>query len=481
MEYCERLTALDASFLELEDDNSHMHVAAALLFRPGPLRRSDGGLEMDKIRDYVESRLEHIPRYRQRIAQIPVEGGPVWIDDPSFNLFYHVRHTSLPKPGSLRQLKRTCGRLVSQKLDRSKPLWEIWVIEGIEGDRFAVVTKVHHAMVDGVSGVDLLAVLLSPTDDSSFEPARPWRPRPAPGGAGMLTRELWRRTGLVSGAARRLGDVLSDPAGAIRDSRNALEGLSETLSAGFTPASDTPLNPMIGPHRRFDWHRLDLGELKSIRTAFGGTLNDVVLATVAGAVRRFLQGRDIEIDGLDFRAMIPVSLRKASEHGALGNRVAQLIAPLPVTEADPVRRLRTITQTTSKLKRSHQAEASEWLESLGDWTASGALGQLVHAATLRRPFNLVVTNVPGPPMPLYMLGAPMLEPYPLVPLFVNQALGIALFSYCDGLYWGFNSDWEALPDLHDFVTAIEASFRELHERALDEHPPKENAVGSQGG
>lgn len=485
MAHYERLTALDASFLYLEDDNSHMHVAAALLFEPGPLQRPDGGLDMERIRAYVESRLEHIPRYRQRIAHIPVEGGPVWIDDPKFNLFYHVRHTSLPKPGSLRQLKRTCGRLVSQKLDRTKPLWEIWVIEGLEGGLFAVVTKVHHAMVDGVSGVDLLAVLLSPSPEESFEPPRPWRARPAPEGAALLGQEILRRTTAIGGAVSGLVQAFRDPASLVRESRDALEGLSETLSTGATPASETPLNELIGPHRRFDWHRQDLDQIKAVRRAFGGTLNDVVLATVAGAVRRFLGRRGLQVDDLDFRVMIPVSVRKASEHGALGNRVAQLIAPLPVAEADVVKRLETISETTKRLKSSHQAEASEWLEGLGDWTASNTLGQLVRAATLRRPFNLVVTNVPGPPMPLFLLGAPMQAPYPLVPLFVNQALGIALFSYCDGLYWGFNSDWDAVPDLHDFAEAIQESFTELHERAAAEAGPdpaaRERHATSSGG
>lgn len=463
------MTALDASFVDIEDVNVHMHVAAALLFDPGPLARPGGGLDMERIRAYVESRLHFIPRYRQRLAYIPVERHPVWIDDTRFNLFYHVRHTSLPHPGSERQLKRLCGRILSQKLDLTKPLWEIWVIEGLETGRFALVTKVHHCMVDGISGVDLITVLLSPEPAEDLSPPVSWTPRPAPSPQHLLAGEIWRRASLPIAAWRGARQALGDPMAAVESVRGAVEGVIELL--GATPSSETPINPPhIGPHRRFDWLRLDLGEVQTIKRNFGGTLNDVVLATVTGAIRRYLGDRGVTPATTEFRAMIPVSIRHRSERGALGNRVAQMIAPLPLAERNPRRRLAQVATSTQELKRSHQIEATEFIEQVGDWTATAVLTQLVRLTTARRPFNLVVTNVPGPPMPLYLLGARMLASFPMVPLYSNQALGIALFSYDGGLYWGISSDWDALPDVHEFVEALGESFAELHQAATRAKP-----------
>jgi len=462
--YYERLSALDASFVDIEDVNVHMHVAAALLFDPGPLARPEGGLDMERIRAYVESRLHFIPRYRQRLAYIPLERHPVWVDDHRFNLFYHVRHSSLPHPGSERQLKRLCGRILSQKLDLTKPPWEIWVVEGLEGGRFALVTKVHHCMVDGISGVDLLTVLLTPEPSEEVAPPAAWTPRPVPTPPQLLAGELWRRAALPAEALRGARRALADPYGALEALRGTAEGVAELL--GAAPSSETPFNPPhIGPHRRFDWLRLDLTDVKAVKQRLGGTLNDVVLATVTGASRRFLSHRGLSPASTDFRAMIPVSIRHRDQRGALGNRVAQMIAPLPLAEKNPRRRLQQVSRTTEELKRSHQIEATELLEQVGDWTATALLTQLVRLTAARRPFNMVVTNVPGPPVPLYLLGARMLASFPMVPLYSNQALGIALFSYADGLYWGISSDWDALPDVHEFVEALGHSFEELRSAA----------------
>jgi diacylglycerol O-acyltransferase len=460
----QRLTALDASFLEIEDASTHMHVAATLLFEPGPLATADGGLDVERLRAYVASRLQHIPRYRQRLHYIPYEQHPVWVDDERFNLFYHVRHTSLPRPGSERQLKRLCGRILSQKLDPTKPLWEIWVVEGLEGGRFAMVAKVHHCMVDGISGVDLLTVLLSPTPETDFTPAAPWKPRPAPSSGRLVADELLRRVAMPFDLARAAARAVTDPGHAIETAIETAAGLVSVLGETVTPASETPLNPeRIGPHRRFDWLRMDLSEVKAVKQRLGGTVNDVVLATVVGALRRFLPARGVAVEDLDFRALIPVSVRARNERCALGNKVAQMMARLPLDERDPYRRLQRVTETTTQLKQSHQVEASELIEELSDWAASGLMTQVMRLGSQRRLFNLIVTNVPGPPVPLYLLGAPLLAPYPSVPLFTNQALGIALFSYADGLYWGVSADWDVVPDLHEFVEALDAGFRELVE------------------
>jgi WS/DGAT/MGAT family acyltransferase len=354
----ERLTALDASFVDIENVNVHMHVAATLLFDPGPLANPAGGLDMERIRSYVEARLHSISRYRQRLAYIPFEGHPVWVDDDRFNLFYHVRHTSLPHPGSERQLKRLCGRIMSQKLDMTKPLWEIWIVERLAGGRFALIAKVHHCMVDGISGVDLLTVLLSPDPTEKAPSLVSWNPRPAPTPQQLIAGEMWRRASMPMQVLRGARRALEDPLAILESMRGAAEGAFELL--GAPPASETPINPaQIGPHRRFDWLRLDLSEVKTIKKNLGGTVNDVVLATVTGAMRRFLGDRGLSPRATDFRAMIPVSTRQLSERGALGNRVAQMIARLPLAEKSPRRRLEQVCATTQALKQSHQVEATE--------------------------------------------------------------------------------------------------------------------------
>jgi len=458
----ERLSALDASFLEIEDPCTHMHVAVTLLFEPGPLAMPDGGLDMERIRAYIASRLQHIPRYRQRLEYIPYEQHPVWVDDARFNIFYHVRHSSLPRPGSERQLKRLCGRILSQKLDATKPLWEMWVVEGLADGRFALVAKVHHCMVDGIAGVDLLTALLSPTPDESFLHEHLWIPRPAPSPRALLAGEIWRRAALPLDVARVAARAVTEPLHALSSAYAAAVSVGEVLGETMTEASATPLNPdHIGPHRRFDWLRLDLNEVKAVKRKLGGTINDVVLATVVGALHRFLPARGVVLDYLDFRALIPVSVRAAGEHGSLGNKVAQMLAGLPLDERDPKLRLARVIETTTRLKQSHQVEASTLLEELGDWSGSGLVTQMMRLGAQRRIFNLIVTNVPGPAVPLYLLGAPLREAYPTVPLFTQQALGIALFSYLDGLYWGVNADWDAVPDLHQLIDDLAAGFADL--------------------
>jgi WS/DGAT/MGAT family acyltransferase len=464
----ERLSALDRSFLDLEGASTPMHVAGCFVFDRGPLATPEGGVDVDRIREYVASRIHRIPRYRQRIEWIPLEGHPVWVDDPRFNIHYHVRHTALPAPGDDDQLKRLCGRVLSQRLDRGKPLWEIWVVEGLQHDRFALVSKVHHCMVDGISGVDVLAVLLSPLPEKDFDPAPGWVPNPAPGRGELLRDALLRR----AETPLRLGAGL---AGALRDPRAAAAQLAESLAAfgdafgsALRPAADTPLNRPVGPHRRFDWVALDLDEVKRVKNALGGTVNDVVLATAAGAIGRFLERRGLplrEQRALEFRAFCPVSVRAPEERGALGNRVSSMIAPLPIGESDARLRLEAVRAATRDLKQSKQALGAEMLTSVSEWTAPTLVSLAARLAFRNRASNVVITNVPGPQIPLYLLGARMIESYPVVPLFSNQGVGIALFSYAGGLYWGVSADWEHFPDLHDLVVGIDASFRELCEVA----------------
>jgi WS/DGAT/MGAT family acyltransferase len=462
----DRLSALDAMFLELEEPHVHMHVGAVALFEAAPLTNSDGELEIDRIRTAVEAALTNSPRFRQKLVWVPVLGHPVWVDDERFNLVYHIRHTSLPRSGNIRLLKRLAGRILSQKLDRGKPLWEMWVIEGIEGGRFAIIAKAHHCMVDGISGLDLLGGMMRPDPDSTLEPGRTWYPRPSPTRMHLLRDELIHRASWPLSVLRSTGRALTRPREMLGHLEEAVLGLGEVLNAGLRPAVSTPLNPDIGPHRRFDWAGLDLAAVKEVKERLGGTVNDVVLTTVAGAIGRFLRRRGIQLEDQVFRAQVPVSIRTRAEQGSAGNRIVMLLADLPIQERDPRRRLKRVMKTTQRLKQSRQRAGVEFFEALSDQTITSLFLLFARLATWQRSFNVVVTNIPGPQFPVYLLGARMQEIYPLVPLAGNQALGLALFSYDGKLLWGFNADWDSLPDLHDLVLALQEEFEVLHKAAL---------------
>ncbi len=458
----DRLSALDATFLAIESPDVHMHVGAVHLFQGDPLRAADGSLDFERIRALSEPALRRSGRFRQRLERIPWFGHPVWVDDPQFNLNYHLRHTSLPEPGDARQLKRLAGRIFSQKLDLHRPPWEMWIVEGLEDGRFAVITKVHHCMIDGISGADLMAGFMQGSAD---EPARTsslrWVPRPKPSGAQLVTEELRRRASLpvkVIGAGL---SALREPLHTFDRARRAVEAVAEALSHGLGSASATPLNDAIGPYRRFDWTRMDLSEVKQVKNRLGGTVNDIVLAVVAGAMREFLGRRSVSVEGIDFRAMLPVNVRAADQRGKLGNRVAFLMARLPLQEKDPRARLRCVIETTQELKASSTVAGGELLEELSDWTTGALFAGFSRLAASTRSYNMVVTNIPGVQFPVYFAGARMDEIYPLVPLFSNQALGIALFSYNGTLFWGFNADWDAMPDLHDLVALVHQEFDAL--------------------
>jgi diacylglycerol O-acyltransferase / wax synthase len=457
----DRLSVIDNSFLAIESPTTHQHVAAVMVLDARPVSRPDGGIDIATIRSYIESRLHLIPRYRQHLTTVPFGNRLVWIDDEHFNVHYHVRHTSLPRPGDERQLKRLAARIVSQQLDRAKPLWEIWVVEGLEGDRFAMVAKTHHCMVDGVSGVDLMAVLLNPSDGAAFTQGPRWIPRPAPTPLQIFRDEWMRRLSEPLEALWTNPCALAAPRAILSGLWESVSAIGETLGIAARPASPTPINVPIGPHRRYDWLTMDLDDVKAVKNRLGGTVNDIVLATVAGALRSFLEGRRVNVDVLDLRASIPVSIRTDEQRGTLGNQIALWIMPLPVAERDPRRRLAKVRESTARLKSSRQTLGAQVLAAVSEWTSTTLLSLAVRLSTRSRPFNLVVTNVPGPQIPLYLLGAELRECYPMLALLENQALGVALFSYSGKLCWGFIADWDLIPDLHDFVIAIAASFHEL--------------------
>jgi WS/DGAT/MGAT family acyltransferase len=458
----DRLTALDNSFLILEKPNCYMHVASTQIFEAGPLRKPEGGIDGEALRELVQASLHLIPRYRQKLAWIPLESHPVWVDDDRFNLDYHLRHTSLPRPGTDEQLKRLSARVMQQHLDRARPLWEMWLVEGLEGDRFALISKVHHCMIDGVSGVDLMKILMWTSPDQPVPDAPAFIPRPAPSGLELLRHEALRRLRLPFDALRDVRKLVGEATDTRRELLVRLRSAAETLGAGLRRASATPLNREVGPHRRFEWHTTQIAETKEVRRALGGSLNDVVLATVAGAVRSFLERRQVNPAGLDFRIMAPVSVRTDDQRGTLGNRVSAWIVELPIGEPDPRRRLEDIARRTAALKESKQAVGAEVLTQVAEWTPSTLLSLGARNLTRLLPFNMVVTNVPGPQFPMYMLGARMLECFPHVPLIDQLALGIALMSYDGKLCWGFNADYDLVPDLPAFAGLIRESFAELH-------------------
>src|SRR5215212_3573386 len=337
-----------------------MHVASVMLFEGDPP-------PYDELLEGIKRRLHLVPRYRQRLANVPLgQGRPVWVDDPHLNLRYHVRSTALPAPGSEEQLKALAGRVFSQQLDRDKPLWEIWLVDGLEGDRFAVLSKTHHALVDGISGVDIMSVLF----DTSPQPAAPtdtgdrWLPRPLPSAAQLLGEALVERATIPGEIARSIRAVLRGPRRVVEGLRDAAVGVGAMAWAGLNPAPPSPYNQPIGPHRRFTWVRVSLADVKAIKNELGGTVNDVMLATVAGALGRHLRARGQSTNGLELKAMVPVSVRADVERGALGNRVAGMMAPLPVWCEDPVARLDIVREELKGLKSGGQAVGAQVLTQL---------------------------------------------------------------------------------------------------------------------
>ncbi len=465
----DRLSALDVSFLNLEDETAHMHVASVLIF--------DGEAPShDDFTDGVSRRLHLVPRYRQKIAELPLNAGrPRWVDDPHFNIGYHVSRTALPKPGSEQQLRDLAGRIFSQGLDRDRPLWELWIVEGLEGGRFAAISKTHHALIDGISGVDLLSVIFDtkPTPTVPPDPGQPWHPRPTPSTAELVAEALVDRATVPREALGAVSDALRRPREIAGGLAAQLVGVGAMAWAGLRPAPPSPYNRRIGPHRRFAWVRTSLADLKAIKETLGGTVNDVVLASVAGALGRHMRRHGYDTTDLTLRAFVPVSVRTDEQRGDTGNQVSGMIAPLPVGEEDPRRRLTTVSEAMQVIKKSGQAVGAKALTDLTGFAPPNILSQASRLSARQRFINLVVTNVPGPQDPLYLGGREMRDVFPMVPLANNTALGIAIMSYHGRMNFGLHGDWDALPDLEDLAEDLERSLAELARAAGQRlHPPR---------
>jgi diacylglycerol O-acyltransferase / wax synthase len=461
--HLDRLTPVDASFLHQEGPNAHMHIGGLTVVEGPPPT-------MAEFLEQIRRRLHLVPRYRHKLASTALDSGrPVWIDDPSFNLEYHIRHTALPSPGRWEQLCGLTARIFSQQLDRSKPLWEMWLIEGLEDDRFALITKTHHSLIDGIAGVDLATVLfdLSPDPPPIRHSGRPWKPHPEPNGAELVAAGL--RGAVRAGVELAEGaiDAFAHPEHALARAREAAEGVGEIVWAGLNPAPETPLNVPIGPHRRFFGIGSKLEDFKTVKNAFGGTVNDVVLAVVTGALRSFLISRGRRTAGVEMRALVPVSVRVEDEHAQGGNRIVVMRGPLPVYISDPVHRLRFVSQAMDGLKESKQAVGAEVIAGAQNFAPPTILAQASRLNFSTRLFNLIVTNVPGPQFPLYVLGREMLEAYPIAFLPENHALAIGIMSYNGQMNFGLLGDYDALPDIDTISDSIAEELATLVSLARD--------------
>jgi diacylglycerol O-acyltransferase len=457
----EPLSVQDSSFLMLEKPGLYMHVASTQIFDLGPLENEHGGVDFERIKRFVDSTLYRIPRYRQKLRWVPFENTPVWVDDPEFELDYHVRHSGLPKPGSDNQLKNLAARIMAQHLDRERPLWEIWVVEGLEGGRFALISKIHHCMIDGTSGVDISQILQSPTPDCEINEPPIFIPRRPPSAVELWRNSITRRLGTPIRAIRGFDHFRRETENLLDELSVRARALRNTLIAQNLPASETPINGRISPHRVFDWWIVPLADVKAVRRALDCTVNDVVLTVVTGAIREYMIRRLVDPDGLDFRVQAPISVRQEEEQGRSGNRVSAWLLRLPLEASDAREQLAKIRETTQHLKETKQALGADMTMSLMEMMPTGLLSLGAQAAS--GSMNSIVTNVPGPQFPLYLLGAEMRALFPQAPLLQNVGLSIALISYNGRVCWGFNADPQLIPDLEVFVQFVRRSFEEMAE------------------
>jgi diacylglycerol O-acyltransferase len=448
------MSPMDASFLHIEGPMNPMHIGGVSIFEgPAP--------PFARFEEMVAGKLHLVPRYRQKVRFVPLGlGRPVWVDDPHFSLGYHLRHAALPAPGSDEKLRRTAARIFAQHLDRNRPLWEIWMMEGLGQNRWALLSKVHHCMVDGVSATDLMTVMFEDVPAASTEES--WDPAPEPTAAELVLRTLTRRTLDPGEQLRTVRAALRAPRTSLGQARELARGLSSAARV-LRPFSSSSLTGSVGPHRTWSTAHVRLSDVKAIRQALGGTVNDVVLTTVSGGLRELLQARGEDVDGRTIRALVPVSVRPPGERGVYNNRVSAMFAELPVGVPDPADRLASLRAQMDGLKQSKQAIAGDALTSLSGFAPPMllALGARLAARSPSLGVQTGVTNVPGPQVALHTLSRRLLESFPFVPLIGNVRISIAIFSYDGGLYFGVTGDYDSSSDIEILTMGVDRAAAEL--------------------
>jgi diacylglycerol O-acyltransferase / wax synthase len=487
-----RMTAVDASFLFMETPSTPMHAGGVAIFRPPA-----GGFDHERLVRLIRQRIPFVPRYRQRVREVPFGvARPVWVDDERFDVTYHVRRSALPKPGSREQLNELVSRLMSRPLDRSRPLWEMYLVEGLADGSFAIVSKSHQALVDGLSAVDIAQVMLDPTEEPASVPADSWRPRAEPTDVELLSQAFTELTTRPAAAVEAVKETVTDVSMTAARFGQRAAGMVSAALAVARPQTPSPLNVPIGEQRRFATVDLSFADLKHVRSHLGGTINDTILAVIAGALRAWLQARGLPVGQGDVvRAMLPISIAvpSAASGHAGGNRVSATLVDLPVGEADPAVRLQQISYQLAELEEGSQFVGADVIANIAGFGPSTlhTLGARVGSTMSSRVYNLVITNVPGPQHPLYAAGSRMVAAYPVVPLTKNQALSVGLISYDGGVYLGLYADRDALPDLDLLVSCVNDSADELYARCEQsvrtlrvvkggqaKRPPKKKATGS---
>lgn len=458
----ERLSALDALFLHLEGPNTPMQVGAVAIFEGGPFRDGQGRFKLEEVRAVIRSRLNFVPRFRKKIMEVPFSlGRPIWVDDPKFDIAYHVKLTALPRPGSEEQLKTLAARLQTQLLDRTKPLWEIWFVEGLENDRVAMIQRTHHCLVDGVSSVDVASAILDPSPEPVKVEYEPWIPEAPPNPVDLVRDTLLERVQQPAEIIKGVSQFLSGPTEkTVAQSAELADSFSSIMEANLVAPHST-LNAPVGRHRRIEFVRISLDDVKLARKKRGGTINDFVLAAVSGGLRHLLQSRGEKVDGVTLLAIVPVSVRESADKMKLGNRVAAMHAALPIGESDPIARLESVKKDMAYLKERKQAVAAEILVGLADYAPQTLLNLGARLGHQQRLFNVIVTNVPGPQIPLYCMGAEMIEGFPSVPLSANLGLSVAIVSYNGTLHFGLFADYDIVPDIAVLAEGIRKSFKEM--------------------
>lgn len=469
----ETMSPIDASFLHVENDVTHMHIGSVGIFEGPPP-------EGEAIMAAIAAHLPRVPRYRQRVRFVPLAlGRPVWVDDPHFRLDYHVRRTALPAPGGDDELRTLVGRVMSPQLDRNRPLWEMWVVEGLDEGRWALISKTHHCMVDGIAATDLLSVILDSKREGSAVEPDDWEPDPMPSSADLVAHSLAFRASTPNEAVRTVSAAIRGPRRVARDAVEVGKGFMSFRSL-LSPPETSSLNGPIGPHRRWDWARATLGDIKRIREAHPATVNDVVLAAAAGGFRELLLARGEPVSGRVVRTLVPVSLRAETEHGIYTNKVSGMFAELPVGIADPIERLGSIHEQLQELKHSGQVVAAERLTALGGFAPAMllSLGGRLGSRMPQHSVNTVTTNVPGPQRPLYLTGRRMLEAFPYVPLGGSVRIGIAMFSYDGAINFGVTGDRDTADDIGVLASGVEASFGEMIATTVAERPAEQATTTS---